>query len=78
MSNELESIGHFANEIFVEIFKYIPLRELILLEQVNTLFKELIRSTSWNHFIVKLRDIKIINHVVKNYKFAIMISVAHQ
>ncbi len=70
MSNELESIEHFPNEIFVEIFKYVPLRELIPLEQVSTLFKELIRSTLWNHFIVKLVDVNTINYVVKKYKFA--------
>ncbi len=61
MSKELESIEHFPNEIFVEIFKYVPLRELICLEQISALFKELIRSTSWNHLTVKLLILDTIN-----------------
>ncbi|XWV26705.1 S-phase kinase-associated protein 2 [Tupanvirus soda lake] len=44
---DLENIFYdiLPNEIYVEIFKYLPLHELIKMELINENFKELIRST---------------------------------
>jgi hypothetical protein len=56
-------------KIIGEIFKNFSLKELIKKEIVCKSFQNIIRSTIWNQFVVKLRDIDMIEYVVKNYKF---------
>ena len=56
-------------EIIVGIFEYVPLNDLINLTLVEHYFRTIIKSTRWKHLMVKLSNTKIIEHVIKNYKF---------
>src|SRR5271156_5168816 len=62
-------IDNLPIEIIIEIFENFSLKELIKLERVNKLYKQLIRTNTWNHFIVKLNSNKSIGYVIKNYRF---------
>src|SRR5271156_593129 len=65
----LTHIDDLPIEIIVEIFKNFSLKKLVLLERVNKLYKQLIRTITWNHFIVKLSNNKSIDYAIKNYRF---------
>ena len=70
MSFNNNSFDKIPIEIIIEIFRFQSLKQLIILESVCLIFKEIIRSTKWNHFIVKLKDIKLICYIINNYKFS--------
>jgi hypothetical protein len=69
-SDQYDFFDVFPTEVIIEIFKNFPLTELLKMELLNKFFNELIRSFRWNHFTVKLNNIKFIEYVIKNYKFA--------
>ena len=53
----------------IEIFKYLPLSELINVSHVNKYLCALIRGHNWDHLIVRLKDTDKIQSVVKNFNF---------
>ena len=53
----------------IEIFKYLPLSELINVTEVNKYLCALIRGHKWDHLIVSLRNIEKIESVIKNFNF---------
>ena len=53
----------------IEIFKYLPLSELINVTEVNKYLCALIRGYKWDHLIVRLKDTDKIKSVVKNFNF---------
>jgi hypothetical protein len=54
-------------DIIKEIFRYLPLKELIKLERLCKRSKKLIRNTKWDHLIVRLRAVKKISFVADHY-----------
>ena len=53
----------------IEILKYLPLAQLLKVTEVNKYLCHLIRSTKWDHLIVKLSEICKIKSVIKNFNF---------
>ena len=53
----------------IEIFKYLPLSELINVTEVNKYLCALIRGYKWDHSIVRLENTDKIQSVVKNFNF---------
>ncbi len=51
------------------IFQTLDLQDLMSVELTCKLFKQIVRTTKWIHFIVKLRNLKRINHVMMTYMF---------
>jgi hypothetical protein len=60
----------FPPEIIVEIFKNLEWKEQVKKEIVCKSFLHIVRTTKWDHFIISLQNIKIIDKVVNNYNFA--------
>ena len=56
-------------EIIQQILNYLPVFHLIKTETVSKQFMRIIRTSPWNHENCNTRDIKIMEHVIKNYKF---------
>ena len=53
----------------IEIFKYLPLSELINVTEVSKYLCALIRGHKWDHLIVRLKYTDKIKSVVKNFNF---------
>jgi hypothetical protein len=62
-------IDLIPREIIREIFKNLSLKELIKNEIICKNFRHIIRTTKWDHFVVKLKYTNAIKYVGKNYKF---------
>ena len=56
----------FPIEILIEIFNYLPLYNLILLEKVNRILKLIIRKNKFQH-LIKIQSNKILKYILKNY-----------
>ena len=57
-------------EIWICILSNLNLQELILIEKVNSQIQEIVRTTPWNHIIVFLNKLNVIQYVIRNYRFA--------
>jgi hypothetical protein len=51
-----------------EILKYVPIEELIKMEQINKKFSNIIRNSNWPHS-VKIKKEVILIYVITRYKF---------
>ena len=60
---------YFPKDIIIEISQNLPLKNLILVEQINHYFQNIIRETRWYHLTVCLRKLDNIEYVIQNYHF---------
>src|ERR1700733_2589640 len=55
--------------IIMDILLYLPLKKLIEMEQLSTLYRDIIRKNNLSHLIITLRRVKNIKYVIKHYNF---------
>src|SRR5580692_171477 len=53
----------------IDILLYLPLKKLIEMEQLSTLYKDIIRKNNLSHLTITLRRVKNIKYVIKHYNF---------
>src|SRR3984885_12247068 len=58
-----------TNYIIMDILLYLPLKKLIEMEQLSTLYRDIIRKNNLSHLIITLRRVKNIKYVIKHYNF---------
>ena len=58
----------FPLEIFVRIFNYAELKDLVKMGQLSHQFKNLVREICWPH-LVGIQKLEIIKYVLENYRF---------
>src|SRR3984885_2114950 len=55
--------------IIMDILLYLPLKKLIEMEQLSTLYRDIIRKNNSSHLTITLRRGKNIKYVIKHYNF---------
>src|ERR1700733_10307970 len=55
--------------IIMDILLYLPLKKLIEMEQLSTLYRDIIRKNNSSHLTITLRRVKNIKYVIKHYNF---------
>ena len=63
-------LQYIPKEILIEILKECVLYQLIRMTEVEIKIKLFIRSTQWDHIVVKSRNINHIRHIIDNYIFS--------
>ena len=60
-------------EIIIEILEYLPLQELLKMEQINKQFRKIIRENKWKNLIVYINknmdDVKLLKKFITNHNF---------
>src|ERR1700733_11294647 len=57
------------NYIIMDILSYLPLKKLIEMEQLSTLYRNIIRNNKLFHLTITLRRVKNIKYVTEHYRF---------
>src|SRR3984885_14938426 len=55
--------------IIMDILLYLPLKKLIEMEQLSTLYRDIIRKNNLSHLTIILKRVKNIKYVIKHYNF---------
>src|SRR3984885_4100892 len=55
--------------IIMDILLYLPLKKLIEMEQLSTLYRDIIRKNNLSHLTITSRRVKNIKYVIKHYNF---------
>lgn len=58
-----------TKDIFLEICSYLPLTEIIMMEQLSKAHRQWIRNHHWMNMAIKTIDSKYYNYVLENYSF---------
>src|SRR3984885_6333900 len=53
--------------IIIDILSFLSLKKLIEMEQLSTLYRDIIRKNNLSHLTITLRKVKNIKYVIKHY-----------